>query len=583
MWDGNGEAEYVLQSQIPRPVVQFLFGVLHTGISAKSTEILGVINKKSQRRTGYHMHVNRHTSEKSDWKRLVRIPLHGAGAKITLAFVLVTIAFAGVGFYIWDRIDTVLEVSTTMTQRGETITKATAVVQNSIFDEIWAVGRFHQGAKEEAVQTFQIAREEMDKAVHILKESNVFNTGEFDSLSLLRHRFHSDVGFMFALTESLRTAQERKDVKAVEEFERSHEQTMASVDALRQLLEEMLLELQVRTTERTGEGQRVVRGMINQVKLSLVGLSGFLILVAVAAWFMTEMLVTRPLQRLTDQIKSIKADNFMLPLQIGAPDEVKALEESFNEMLANLQRNIQKRQEDELELMREHKLAAIGQLAQGIAHNLNNPLSVIMLASEGLMKRNPSSFEAGVVAKSAQKMKAIIDTLLYKSRQEQTQARQQINLNNLIEEELRFLEADIEFKHKIQKRVVLAPGLPEVNGAYSDFSQSFMNIVRNAIDAMYQSPEKALTVQTRFDEKHIYIDVGDTGVGIPEENIRKLFDPFFTTKPIRGTERGDEPVGTGLGLASCYQIIQPYGATISVTSAVGKGSTFTIAIPYTSQ
>lgn len=532
------------------------------------------------------MHIDRQTSVRIDWRsvvrRLVRIPLKGTGAKITLAFVFVTMAVAGVAFYIWDRIETVFEVNSTMVQRSEIITNAAAVVQNSIFDEIWAVGRFHQGAEEDATQIFRTARDEMDTAIQLLKESRVLNAAEFDSLSVLRHRFHSEVGLMFTLTDSLMSARRAKDVKAAKEFGRSHEQTMTSVDILHQHLEEMLLRLQMRTSELSGENQRVVSAMINQVKLSLVFLSVFLVLVTVAAWFITEWLVTRPLQRLTEQVKSIKMDDLTLPLQTGATDEVKTLEESFKEMLTDLQRNIQKRQEDELELMREHKLAAIGQLAQGIVHNLNNPLSVIQLSSELLMKKQRASPEVEMIAESAQRMKMIIDTLLRKSRQEQAEIKQLINLNELITDELQLLQADHEFKHNVEKDIRLAHDLPPVLGVYSDFSQSIMNIIRNALDAMYRSVRKNLRIETRFDEMNIYVEISDSGCGIPEEHKEKLFDPFFTTKPLKGNEVDNEPTGTGLGLSSCYQLLRSYKATITVKSRLGEGSMFTLIIPHNS-
>lgn len=106
-----------------------------------------------------------------------------------------------------------------------------------------------------------------------------------------------------------------------------------------------------------------------------------------------------------------------------------------------------------------------------------------------------------------------------------------------------------------------------------------MNIVRNAVDAMYNTPQKRLVVTTRYDHDTIYVEISDTGCGIPAEHLPRIFDPFFTTKPLVGTERPDEPTGTGLGLSSCLQLLQPYQAKIDVQSEVRQGTTFTVRIP----
>jgi len=262
----------------------------------------------------------------------------------------------------------------------------------------------------------------------------------------------------------------------------------------------------------------------------------------------------------------------------------------------------------EMELMERHKLSSIGMLVQGVAHNLNTPLGVILGRSELLQaeidevlgEKIPRLLdEAGgegardaadstkairgsadaclaVILKQVDKMSRIIGNMMQKSRQEQDSERKRISLNQVLQEELTFLDADMTFKHEIEKQVHLDPEIPYIEGIYSDFSQSFTNIIRNAIDAMYHSDLKILTVTTRHDDRFIYVSFHDTGEGIEEGHIPKLFDPFFTTKEFASKDGG--PTGVGLGLHSCYQLLNPYGVVFEVESGPGN-TTFTVKIP----
>jgi signal transduction histidine kinase len=261
-----------------------------------------------------------------------------------------------------------------------------------------------------------------------------------------------------------------------------------------------------------------------------------------------------------------------------------------------------------MELMEKHKLSSIGLLVQGVAHNLNTPLGVILGRSE-LLKAEigeilgdevPRMIEEGkeesvreaaerirrtrestencldVILKQVDNMSGIIGNMMFKSRQEQDSDRKKISLNQVLQEELTFLEADMQFKHDIEKRIELAPNLPYIEGVYSDFSQSLTNIIRNAIDAMYGVEKKILTVSTTHDDEYVYVAIQDTGEGIRKEDIPKLFDPFFTTKEFGSTDGG--PIGVGLGLHSCYQLLKPYGVKFDVQSLPGD-TTFTVRIP----
>ncbi|MCX6640333.1 MAG: ATP-binding protein [bacterium] len=233
----------------------------------------------------------------------------------------------------------------------------------------------------------------------------------------------------------------------------------------------------------------------------------------------------------------------------------------------------------EANLMQAYKLASIGILASGIAHNLNGPLSVIVGYLDMLNSRMTDSPEISLILAQAERMKEIIATVMLKSRNAQEIRRRPLDLNEVISNELKFFEANLVFKHKIQKTCNLAEKLPEIEGVYSDFSQCFSNIINNAIDAMHLAPEKKLFVSTRSDEQNVYIEFKDTGVGLDPEESEKLFIPFYSTKAPFGESDSGKPTGTGLGLFSARQLLAKYGGKILVDGKPGQGAHFTVVIP----
>ncbi len=243
-------------------------------------------------------------------------------------------------------------------------------------------------------------------------------------------------------------------------------------------------------------------------------------------------------------------------------------------------KKLEKRQRElELDLLHSHRLAAIGQLATGIVHNLSNPLGTIRLAAEVIRKEHGGRKVERILSQ-CDKMREIISNILRKGRQETESQEQLLDLNEVLKSELLFLEADSSFKHQIEKEYDFCETPLLIEGIYSDFSQSFSNVIRNAIDAMHGSQQKKLTVTTKIDYSSICISVKDTGCGVPKENIPRLFDPFFTSKPRLGEQKSDEPTGTGLGLWSVHQLLSPYGARFEIRSEVGeRGTEFVIKLP----
>ncbi len=228
------------------------------------------------------------------------------------------------------------------------------------------------------------------------------------------------------------------------------------------------------------------------------------------------------------------------------------------------------------------KLVSVGELAAGIAHEINNPVAVMMEETgwlQDLMEDEQYKNAEGCVEikralaqirNQGVRCKGITHKLLsFAHRIDPTE--QSMQANAVADEMLALSEQRARLA---SVRIVrdLAPDLPEITGAPSELQQVLINLINNAIDAMEQKGGE-LKLSTRRDGDHVLLVVADTGEGIPKANVARLFDPFFTTKPVGK--------GTGLGLSICYGIVRKMGGEIMVDSSVGQGTTFTVRLPVT--
>jgi two-component system NtrC family sensor kinase len=241
------------------------------------------------------------------------------------------------------------------------------------------------------------------------------------------------------------------------------------------------------------------------------------------------------------------------------------------------------RADREKEMMNEQiieagKLASVGELAAGIAHEINNPVAIMVEEAgwiEDLLREDGTCEDPAEVRRALKQIKnqgvrckQITHKLLSFARKTDPELRQ-VQLNELIEEVLALSEQRVKYSN-VKLNLNLAAHLPEVYVSPSEFEQVLLNLVNNALDAM--TPEGGnLEITTRVDGRHVVVDVADTGQGIPKANLARIFDPFFTTKPVGK--------GTGLGLSICYGIIKKMEGEISVNSAVGLGTTFHVRLP----
>jgi two-component system NtrC family sensor kinase len=230
------------------------------------------------------------------------------------------------------------------------------------------------------------------------------------------------------------------------------------------------------------------------------------------------------------------------------------------------------------------KLASVGELAAGIAHEINNPVA-IMVEEAGWIgdlmedvvfdkREDRSEFEKAIkqIETQGKRCKEITHKLLSFARQTDSTV-QDVDIKTVIEEMVALSSQRTKYS-LVQIRTEVEQNLPSIRASISELQQVFFNLINNAIDAM-ENQGGTLTISGKQENSFIVINVTDTGKGIPEANLDRIFDPFFTTKPVGK--------GTGLGLSICYGIIEKMGGKIEVQSKVGLGTSFLISIPLQSQ
>ncbi len=235
-------------------------------------------------------------------------------------------------------------------------------------------------------------------------------------------------------------------------------------------------------------------------------------------------------------------------------------------------------------LVQSQKLASIGELSAGIGHEINNPLGIISQETEWmqhLLKRIGESPSKEVtelqdslkeVLRQVDRCREITQNLLDFARRKEP-VFQEVNVNKLIDDLSRLVEKEV-IQHKIAIRRDFQQDLPLVYTDAPSLRQVVLNLLNNATYAVQKDGK--IRIATKSSENgSVDIVVEDTGCGIPKDHLTKIFDPFFTTKP--------EGKGTGLGLSICHGIVDKLGGRISVSSEVGKGSTFVVTLPINQQ
>ncbi len=224
-------------------------------------------------------------------------------------------------------------------------------------------------------------------------------------------------------------------------------------------------------------------------------------------------------------------------------------------------------------LAQSDKLAALGKLAGGVAHEINSPLAGILAFSQMALKEmddtNPHRSDLKEIEEAARKCKSIVENLLGFARQGRTSDIGEFNIFDIVHSTIR-LAIPVIRKHQIELVVDLPDEPVKVVANPGKIGQVFLNLITNAIQSM-QETGGTLTVDSKWDCSFVTVCVHDTGCGIAAENLKQIFDPFFTTKEV-----GE---GTGLGLSISYSIVKQYGGEVRVQSSPGVGSSFSVVLP----
>jgi two-component system NtrC family sensor kinase len=314
--------------------------------------------------------------------------------------------------------------------------------------------------------------------------------------------------------------------------------------------------------------------MKKQTIVIFLGISFLGVLIALVISYFLARDVTKSIGYLVQASKNLAKGDFGQRIEIKANNEMGELGKTFNLMIDAIKvRDDQLKKRAQEEIMKAERLAMIGRLASGVAHEINNPLGGILLFSclvledpdiQGVSKENVEK-----IVKEATRCKKIVKGLLDFARQTKPETKP-ANLNEVLETTLSLIGKQSIFQN-IKMEKILHPDLPFIDVDVAQIQQVFINIIMNAAEAM--EGKGTLTIATRqsADANYVEMEFADTGCGIKPENMSKLFEPFFTTKEVGH--------GTGLGLAISYGIIEKHRGRLDVKSESGKGAIFTVCMP----
>jgi two-component system NtrC family sensor kinase len=284
----------------------------------------------------------------------------------------------------------------------------------------------------------------------------------------------------------------------------------------------------------------------------------------------------RPIRRLIRASRQVTEGSLAPDIGPESGDEIGILQRAFKEMVGAVGR---RRMESQNRLIMSEKQASVGRLAAGVAHEINNPLTGVLTYTHMLLRHKDLSEEVRAdlqtIAEATERVRKIVKGLLDFSRQT-TPDREKVDLNKLVSSTISLMENQALVKG-VDIRFNPGENLPPVNMDRNQFQSVLLNILINGLDAT--KPGDSITFTTKNSDlvneagqEGLEMSIADTGCGIPPEHLNKLFDPFFTTKEVGH--------GTGLGLAVSLGIVQRHGGSIRVQSEVGRGSTFTIWVPF---
>ncbi len=322
--------------------------------------------------------------------------------------------------------------------------------------------------------------------------------------------------------------------------------------------------------ESWAKEERVVidRLFLRAVYLFVFSIVLFVILGMVVAWYISRLLV-RPLFQMQTYMDKIAHGDFTpIPDAECKSQEFFSLFRAFNRMINELEHHQE-------QLLQSGKIAAVGTLTAGIAHELNNPINNIVLTAEALKEDFSTLGQEEAqdlihdILVQSQRASEIVRNLLDFSRSEQPVS-EPVDIVHILRDTLKLVQNQITLSGVEVERDI-SSDLPIIHGNPKTLQQVFLNLFINAIQAMRDGGILAVRARTENGGQWLKVEVADTGIGIDSEDLPHIFEPFYTTKEVGR--------GTGLGLSVSYSIAQKHGGHIEVKSQKGEGSTFTVVLP----
>lgn len=313
---------------------------------------------------------------------------------------------------------------------------------------------------------------------------------------------------------------------------------------------------------------RMLRGIVS-VFLPMMAVTTFASLILL--FFMTRHILW-PIDRIIAMSRKIIAGDISARTGIRPKGEMGLLCQAVDRMADAIEeREEQLKQTTRQQIGQSEKLASIGRLAAGVAHEINNPLTGVLTFSS-LMRQKANMDEQDIqdldlIVRETTRVREIVRGLLDFAR-ESPSIKQPLNINEVIANTMRLVRSQKEFRN-IRIEESLAEEIPPIRGDKNQLQQVLLNLSMNACEAMPGGG--TLTLSTAMRDGKLVITLSDTGHGIKKEHKENIFEPFFTTKPVGK--------GTGLGLSVSYGIIQQHGGSIDFESEEGKGTTFTVILP----
>lgn len=295
--------------------------------------------------------------------------------------------------------------------------------------------------------------------------------------------------------------------------------------------------------------------------------------VSLMIYLLVNRIVLKPVNEIVAATRKVAAGDLQYMIALPKRDEIGILANSFNEMTKRLS-------EAQRQVYQSQKLAAVGQLAAGVAHEINNPLTGVLSYGSFLLKRAEDKPEfkedLEVIVRETKRCREIVKGLLDFARQSPPE-KHACDITEIVERAVRIVQTQLA-AHRVELRKNLRTDLPRILADANQLQQVIVNLLLNANDAIGKECG-TITLATNLERsggttqaraRGVEISVSDTGCGIPAADLQRIFDPFFSTKG---------PKGTGLGLAVAWGIIEEHNGRIEVESDVGKGTVFRVLLP----